>query len=336
MKSHAQKAHAEQQLPKCYHRLPRPADLPILFGARLSASLPFLLSAVPLYAPYVSDSKVSLKCCWFSDGGLASNFPLHLFDAPIPLRPTFAINFVPDSVEAMEIDEVDGKLTMISRLGANKLGGQGCDKVWMPIKNTDGIASAARFNCFTDVPGFCAALLNTALNWADTELMAMPGYRDRIVHVKLAPDEGGINLNMPDRTIMSVSKRGEFAGELLTSRFAPQPGNDIELTWDNHRWVRYRSVMASLEVFARTFRANWKHPSEPWRTYTQLLSRKKNDKPRCYPFLRPDQYAFARSATRQVVDLAKSWKKETFDIDPGGAAPKPKLVLRATPSRSDN
>ncbi len=41
MTCHAQEARLKGfELPKGYHRLPKPADLPILFGARMSASLP--------------------------------------------------------------------------------------------------------------------------------------------------------------------------------------------------------------------------------------------------------------------------------------------------------
>ena len=68
---------------------------------------------------------------------------------------------------------------------------------------------------------------------------------------------------------------------LLGARFAPNPGEDpktkkpIRLTWDNHRWVRYRSFMAAFELVNRRFRAtcrrdNW---SAPLRTYPQLLNR---------------------------------------------------------------
>ena len=28
----------------------------------------------------------------FSDGGISSNFPVQIFDSPLPARPTFAIN----------------------------------------------------------------------------------------------------------------------------------------------------------------------------------------------------------------------------------------------------
>ena len=33
-----------------------------------------------------------MKRVWFSDGGISSNLPLHFFDAPLPGRPTFAVN----------------------------------------------------------------------------------------------------------------------------------------------------------------------------------------------------------------------------------------------------
>jgi hypothetical protein len=87
---------------------------------RMSLSFPLLISAVPLHEPAtrsprpkpesqaapatetensVSKSMEALatggeekereitafRICWFSDGGISSNFPIHLFDAPLPL-----------------------------------------------------------------------------------------------------------------------------------------------------------------------------------------------------------------------------------------------------------
>src|SRR5262249_24285439 len=81
-----------------------PADLPVVVAGRLSLSFPILISAVPLwgfdFSYAAKDDRVErgeprLSRCWFSDGGLTSNFPIHFFDGPIPRWPTFAFNLTP-------------------------------------------------------------------------------------------------------------------------------------------------------------------------------------------------------------------------------------------------
>jgi predicted acylesterase/phospholipase RssA len=348
MKSHAQQARMRGvKIPEGCYGLPRPADLPVVFGARMSAGFPFLLSAVPLYAARVTEiDEIFLEQCWFSDGGIVSNFPLHFFDAPVPSRPTFAINFVPDTVDAAEVHEISGNLHRVSGLDTSNKDPK-WDKVWMPEKNTDGITSAARFNTFTGVAGFLSAVIDTARNWADAELMAMPAYRDRIVHVKFASNEGGLNLNMPPEVILRVSSRGERAAELLAARFDPEPGKDpktgepIKLTWDNHRWIRYRSFMAALEILARRFRTAWHDKDKPWRSYDQLLGRNHGENPNCYQLERPEQHDFAVSATDEFVKFAALGKTKDQSFDrhlrsATGGSPWPKAVLRLMPPGSND
>jgi hypothetical protein len=102
--------HADKvEVPSDFRPLRKAANLPIILGARMSLSFPFLLSAVPLYAANVAakrdGQKIPLEKCWFSDGGLTSNFPIHFFDAPLPSRPTFGINLVPESVGVGDLSE---------------------------------------------------------------------------------------------------------------------------------------------------------------------------------------------------------------------------------------
>jgi predicted acylesterase/phospholipase RssA len=344
MRKHAGEVRSPDRVdvPEGFFALPAPADLPILLGARMSLSFPFLLGAVPLYAANVAEKnengKFPLQRCWFSDGGLTSNFPLHFFDSPLPSRPTFGINLVPASVKLAETDD---EVTEVSRLS------EGDDDPWshiyMPRKNASGISSAARFNKFEgesgSVLGFFGALFDTARNWGDTELMAMPGYRDRIVHVKLSKDEGGMNLNMPKKIIDRVGARGEKAGKLLAARFASAPGLDpksneaIVLTWDNHRWIRYRSLMAGLELVVRRMRNAWGSG------YAGLLDRAIDDAP-SYKFRNAAQQEFARKATKCVLDAAGEWTGEaTFDRYDGGTdgrSPRPKPALRMMPPGSND
>src|SRR5216683_1620455 len=84
------------------HLLPLPEmrDLPIIVAIRMSLSFPILLCAVPLYAidftlqrnfKKPKSEPTLAERCWFSDGGISSNFPIHFFDSPLPRWPTFGI-----------------------------------------------------------------------------------------------------------------------------------------------------------------------------------------------------------------------------------------------------
>ena len=95
-------------------RLPSGEHLPVIVATRMSLSFPLLISAVPLWvidrrAESTKQTLVALReavgagaalpgsglmfrQAWFTDGGFCSNFPVQMFDAAMPSRPTFAIN----------------------------------------------------------------------------------------------------------------------------------------------------------------------------------------------------------------------------------------------------
>jgi hypothetical protein len=350
MKNHAGPKPRKVEADERFFRLPAAADLPILLGARMSLSFPFLLSAVPLYAPtYKKGEKAKLRKCWFSDGGLTSNFPIHFFDGPLPSRPTFGINLVPASVDVMEKAAPAGGLEAGRSQASAK--SNPWQNVWMPTTNSSGVQDVARFNEIKDgnVLDFFMMLFDTARNWGDTELMAMPGYRDRIVHVSLAEDEGGLNLNMPAEIIAAIGDRGECAGTLLAARFGPRPGKDpktnkyIRLNWDNHRWVRFRSMMAAIEDLARRFQSRFEGSAQKGqpRTYAQLLKRGPGSKPQSYPFGDQAQREFAAKVTDAFVDFVKSSFDKDRSFDRGesskqGRSPRPKPRLRVMPLGSND
>ncbi|HZJ12291.1 MAG TPA: hypothetical protein VFD26_06525, partial [Methyloceanibacter sp.] len=264
----------------------------------------------------------------------------------------------PHEVEASEFDEAHGTLKRVSGVAVEGVKDSDVKSaawrmVWMPGQNSSGIGSAARFNKFSGVFGFFWALFDTARNWADTELMALPGYRERIVHVKLAKDEGGMNLNMGKTLIRDVGARGELAGELLAARYAPTPSGQeklidpqtdkpVVLTWDNHRWIRYRATMAAFEDLARRFRATWQDVTKqkPWRAYDDLLARGQDVAPKCYPLNRPNQLGFASKATQAFVEIVSTQSSdETFDRGDNsneGRSPRPKPALRMMPLGSND
>jgi predicted acylesterase/phospholipase RssA len=229
-------------------RLPHPSEMPVLVAARMSLSFPFLFRAVPLYAVDFSlarlekpdpslkqepggapqpDQKRKPEKCWFLDGGICSNFPIYMFDAPLPRWPTFGID-----LQAIRKDRPDSF-------------------VWMPSRNAEGFGE--QFNRIPDKNGlgplfeYAGGMIDAARNWTENRQMTVPGYRDRIVHIRLDEGkEGGLNLDMGPAVVTEVSDRGKQAADLILSHFV-HPTDGVSLTWDNHRWIRFRSAFARLQ-----------------------------------------------------------------------------------------
>jgi hypothetical protein len=250
---------------------PLPADrhLPVVVAARMSLSFPVLISAVPLYAVDFTRKRPREQHyperCWFSDGGICSNFPVHFFDAPLPTRPTFAINlrtYHPDY--RAHPDESRNSWTP----GHNR-GGQ--EEWWTRFDAEPG---------WKALGGFAGAILNAVQNWVDNTQLRVPGYRDRVVHVSLDETEGGLNLNMPPALIARLGTRGQLAAAKLARRFGP--GDGTPLTWDNHRWVRLLSSMQLLEELLREVTEEYDESDPSGRTYADLVTRRSNEPPPSY------------------------------------------------------
>lgn len=243
-----------------YLRLPPVRTLPVVLGVRMSLSFPGLVAAVRLHETCRWDpaddgdgkdraaATQALRSCWFSDGGITSNFPVTAFDAPLPNRPTFCINLAdlaPDDDPAPS-------------------------RVVMPRSNSALIRAPHPGRIEEGgIPAFVGAIVSAARNGVENGLQTVPGQRDRIATVLLNPDaEGGLNLDMDAATIAQLSGYGDAVGRKFVARFHPDGGGDPDapgMDWANHRWLRLRSCMAGLESllvrFDRGFRAD--HPHQP-------------------------------------------------------------------------
>jgi predicted acylesterase/phospholipase RssA len=287
--------------------MPLGKDLPVIVATRLSLSFPFLISAIPLQAiDYTRDvERPRPEPCWFSDGGISSNFPVHFFDAPLPGWPTFAINL-------RYFEEKPEK------------------RVVMPKRNQDDIADAFHRFEKRGVFGFLRAIFDGMQNWQDNTQAKLPGFRDRIVHVCLGPGEGGLNLDMPESMVKTIAESGTRAGLLLSHRFAP--GSRAKLNWDNHRWVRFRSMMASLEEMIEKLGPRLAPEFEPPQpgdeNYRALVERDGESLP-SYVWKSPAQREEALRVVNQLVRLAAEWAGSPETLSNG--APRPMPELRARP-----
>lgn len=283
--------------------LPR-GDLPIVVAARLSLSFPLLFSAVPLWAvdyevprpeadrgwdvPH-NEQRV-LRRCMFTDGGVSSNFPVHLFDSALPRRPTFGLwldrrtpylHMKSDQMqtEEQETDEVD-------RNGDHRPATE--QRVWLPDHPDQGRGD--NWNRFdlqsqalpghaklrpqkTDAPaaktgssaslgrmlGFLLATATSATDWRDRTNFRLPHVRNRVARMLLNPEEGGLHIGMPRGQILDMAHRyGTVAGRKFVARFTRADGQPAQ-AWNEQRWTRFnlliRGLRERLEGLARS--AEW-------------------------------------------------------------------------------
>jgi predicted acylesterase/phospholipase RssA len=322
--------------------LPHAADLPVVVATRMSLSFPVLLSAIPLWRvdwtrransearkqwrrwiranpetwaevadhpARISPSAPGLaeaERCWFSDGGIASNFPVHFFDGFVPRHPTFAINLRPFHPDRTPSDAQ-------------------CENVWMVDKHREGI-SDWWYRVDADLGQFLSNIVRTMQNRVDEAQMRLPGYRDRVVHVSLTGAEGGMNLTMEQEVIEHLTERGRCAGERLVERFAGEPEDPNALSWRDHRWVRYRSSIAALATMLSQFSRGYNHEIVP--TYSELLKRGDADPPNSYRMTGPQQQ-LATMLSDGIVALADALEAAQASLEAG--APSPPVAARIAP-----
>jgi len=221
--------------------LPIGDELPVILGVRMSLCFPILLSAIPLYRNSLRKLKPEIEGGepkWeryverviFTDGGVCSNLPIHLFDAPLPAWPTFAINLRDDFDDSWETSQ--------DRAVRPKRG-QGF------AGDSNHISSAPEL---ASVISFLSAIVTTMQNWRDVLQRSAGGSRDRVVTVRHTAEEGGLNLDMDYEAIKRMAASGELAAQKLIDGFCPTP-RDAQLNddWTYHRWVRLRIQLRVMD-----------------------------------------------------------------------------------------
>ncbi|MGH6632381.1 MAG: hypothetical protein ACREB0_03375, partial [Sphingopyxis sp.] len=335
---------------KDYYRLPGKGRMPVLVAMRMSLSFPLLISAVPLHEPVgrrtlrgetegdalddgedakeatLSQSTDSLatggeaplsviegfRICWFSDGGVSSNFPLHLFDAPLPRWPTFAINLVyPQSDDDAAAENPEPQSAQDKAEAA----------VWLPLHNNRGwqrsYSSIARPLALAEVSGFVFGIISTMQNWRDLLQSRAPGQRDRIVHVALDKVEGGMNLDMSQAILDSISLKGTVAGERL-----------YQFSFDNHYCVRWRNVASGLQRYTIRIAASAKVvPPIPAYAAAFATVRTGAPPPVSYKFRSAEAQGAAQTLFADLVSRGEEWDDLGPDLSDGTPRPLPQMQI---------
>jgi predicted acylesterase/phospholipase RssA len=288
---------------RSFKHFPIGPDLPVVVATRMSLSFPLLIAAVPLYKLDFQHDPPKLRRVVFSDGGISSNFPVHFFDSPLPTRPTFALNLT-------GFESGDGPDPA-----------DPCHAVALP---RDPNARAFQpLVQFTSLTGFLTAIKDATQNWRDNTQARLPGYRDRVAHIRLDRGEGGLNLTMDNEKVLDLSARGACAGRGLVDLFAGPPGSAAETThWREHRFVRFRVTMAVTERHLDGFAYGYCFPFGADRAgYPTLVGQQATARP--YPFATRGRLRFALRRSAEYVELTEA--DETLD---DGGVPRPPSVLR--------
>ncbi len=306
--------------------LPPADDLPVILAVRLSLSFPILLSALPLYReslrkipgnPALQESAAPkwekyMERVLFTDGGVCSNLPVHMFDAPVPAWPTFAINLRSDFRAEDPHETPNERAVRPTR-------GQGFHGDRYPISREASLSAVA---------SFLTAIISTMQNWRDVLQRSAPGSRDRVVTVRHTEEEGGLNLDMPHAAITLMAASGKLAAGKLIDDFRADPGQaDLNDDWTYHRWVRLRNLLRVLpEYLHRVSSAYTSLHNHP--VITELLERSQHYVGHSYRMDKENAEA-ANVLLDKLSRLMDEFEALEADLEKG--SPNPRGDLRITP-----
>lgn len=276
-------------------KLPLPIeDLPVIVAARMSLSFPLLFTMIPLWCPNEDENGAPLQRVWFSDGGITSNFPIHRFDAIYPRWPTLGIN----------LQYTQNKET-VQRRRLREHPSKNPPMVFLPIDRKE--AKLLPWNHFDGgnqsmdkVKGFAGAILQSARGWHDNSYLRLPSFQDRVAEIWLTEEEGGLNLNMDGKKVLELINRGREAGKLLAERFIDFIPSS-EMSWDAHRWARFRSGMAGLMKCLLDIKLSAISDEEGNKMLMYYLESK--DAPACFNFPTDEQQVAAQKLTENLLNF---------------------------------
>jgi predicted acylesterase/phospholipase RssA len=294
------------------YKFPEAENLPVIVATRMSLSFPLLFCAVPLYARDFTFASEAERAKWrknlFSDGGLSNNFPIQFFDRMLPNTPTFGITL--DDFNEKRVPE---------KIKAKYPPDDPHSRVWLPATDQPRSGVLIPGEPLHGIPAFFSRLLDAAMSWQDNLQSTLPGYRDRIVHVGLKSDEGGLNIAMPPNLVDRLAGFGNQAGMDMRDEF------DL----DEHRWRRFLVAMDrmdhTLDEIAAAY--NGQGGIESFAAFLNRYPHPPN--PVSYKDAARDHLETLKTRAADLAELSRRWEAQ-LQI-PDAELPHPKTDLRITP-----
>jgi hypothetical protein len=313
LKTHARPATLRHDDGRTLLALPEPKEWPVVMAARFSLSFPVLLSALPMYVAVprpdmlrAGEAATKLpfeaRRVYFSDGGITSNCPVHLFDVPLPRFPTFGINLYRCP---------PGAGTRVLRSDTRQA-------------EVEAAATTDAAGWRTPLP-FLMAIVSTMMDWRDTLQRSLPGYRERIVHIGLPADAGGLHLAMRPETIELLAGVGIEAAGKLRDDFSKPESAGAATAWDRHRWTRARTTLSALRAYLAGFVGGLGNSEADYLRLLRVAT----------PIDHPFQDETARQQALELAEGSRSLMRTVESTAPPGAleqnAPRPLPGLHMSP-----
>jgi Patatin-like phospholipase len=294
------------------YKFPEPEYLPVIVATRMSLSFPLLFCAVPLYARDFTFASEAERAKWrknlFSDGGLSNNFPIQFFDRMLPNSPTFGIS----------LDDFDEK-RVPEKIKAQYPPDDPHSRVWLPATDQPRSGVLIPGEPLHGIVAFFSRLIDAAKDWQDNLQSTLPGYRDRIVHVGLKSDEGGLNIAMPPKLVLALGEYGARAGMDMRDEF------DL----DEHRWRRFLVAMDRMDHTLDEIAAAYNGQGGIESFATFLNRYPYPPKPVSYKDAAHDHLETLKTRVVDLAELSRRWEAQ-LQI-PDAQLPHPKTDLRITP-----
>jgi hypothetical protein len=192
-------------------------------------------------------------------------------------------------------------------------------RVWLPKTKRAVSGVLIPGEPLDGIVAFFSRLIDAAKDWQDNLQSTLPGYRDRIVHVGLEPNEGGLNINMPRDLVRRLGNYGALAGVDMRTEF------DL----DEHRWCRFLVAMDRMEHTLDEIAAAY-NGQGGIESFAAFLNRYPNPpNPVSYKEAARDHLETLKTRVADLAELSRRWQAQ-LQI-PDKELPHPKTDLRITP-----
>ena len=103
-------------------------------------------------------------------------------------------------------------------------------------------------------------------------------------------------------------------------------GQPTPMTWNNQRFIRYRSTMVLLETFLAKFAYGMNNPEPGDVPYFDLIKRGPHDPPPTGYRFDPNQISYAIHETEKLIEIGNQIVAN--ELEDGSPKPEPALVIR--------